>query len=137
MATTTTESQKTDTKPKQRSYFTKDVVNRYVLDDGESYIEHIKLDEGLFQQYQDITSKIKLDRTGVSTEVDMALGKQRKFLLENLVTGWNLVDENDKLIKFQVAKLLELPPHVITGLVGDIYAKNEILNSDTDEEGKD
>lgn len=134
----------TETKQgKQRSYFTENVVNRYVLPDGESFIEHKKLDEGLFQKYQDLTSRIKLDRDGESTEVDMALGRQRAFLLEALVTGWNLVDEDDEHkvtpVKFSLAKLRQLPPHVIAGLMEDIYTKNEILGGekDEDEEGKD
>lgn len=120
---------------KQKSYFTKEVVNRYILDDGESFIEHIPLNEGLYQAYQDITSRIKLDREGESTEVDMALGRQRAFLLENLVTGWNLVGEDDKPVKFTPKKLVELPPDIIAGLIEDIYTKNSILSGE-DEEGK-
>src|ERR1700759_2921193 len=110
-------------KPKQKSYFQKDVVHRYMLDDGESFIEHKKLDEGLFQQYQDLTSRIKVGRDGESTEVDMALGKQRRFLLENLVVGWNLVDEAGDPIRYTPPKLAELPPEIITKLVKDIYDK--------------
>lgn len=117
----------TETKTKQKSYFAKEVVNRYQLDDGESFIEHRKLDEGLFQQYQDLTSKVKL--SGDSTEVDMRLGAQRRFLFENLVTGWNLVDESDKPVKFTPSRLLELPPHVMSGLFDHIHECNEILNS--------
>lgn len=130
---------KTKTEPKkQRSYFKLNALNRYVLDDGESYIEHKALDEGLFQKYQDITSKIKLDREGESTEVDMALGKQRAFLLDNLVEGWNLVDENEKPVKFSSQRLFELPPEVIGGLIEDIYESNPILQraGDSDSEGK-
>lgn len=128
---------KTAPEKKQRSYFATSKVNRYVLDDGESFIEHKKLDEGLFQQYQDITSRIKLDSKGESTEVDMALGKQRKFLLETLVTGWNLVDEENNAVRFTTQSLLQLPPHIITGLVDDIYKCNEILGGEASEEGKD
>lgn len=134
-----TETKKTEVAevaPKQRSYFAKEVVNRFILDDGESFIEHQKLDEGLFQQYQDLTSKISLDREGQNTTVDMALGRQRKFLLENLVTNWNLVDESNKPIKYTSQRLFELSPHIISDLVQDIYEKNEILNISDDEEGK-
>lgn len=120
---------------KQKSYFTKEVVNRFTLGDGESFIEHIQLDEGLFQSYQDITSKIKLDKAG-DTEVDMRLGEQRRFLLDSLVTGWNLVDDSDKPIKFSPQKLRELPPHIISSLVEDIYKKNPILSGEDDEAGK-
>lgn len=122
----------TKTKPAstQRSYFSTKTVNRYTLDDGVSFIEHKKLDEGRFQAYQDITSKIKLDRTGEHTEVDMKIGEQRRFLLETLVTGWNLVDEDEKPLQFTTSRLFELPPHIITGLVNDIYEKNEILAAD-------
>lgn len=124
-------------KSKQRSYFQKDVVSRFVLDDGETFIEHKKLDEGTFQAYQDITSKIKPDRTGETTEIDMRVGEQRRFLVEHLVTNWNLVDDDSKPIKFSASKLLELPPHVIGSLVEDIYTKNEILAGDSDTpEGK-
>lgn len=138
---TTQKENNTETKSaskKQRSYFTKNIVNRYTLDDGESFIEHQKLDEGLFQRYQDLTSTIKLDREGESTEVDMALGRQREFLLDNLVVGWNLVDENNDPVKFSHKELKRLPPHIITGLINDIYNQNEILSgADEDEEGKD
>lgn len=124
----------TEAQSKQRSYFQKDVLNRYVLDDGESFIEHKRLDEGLFQQYQDLTSRI---RVGIdqSTEVDMALGKQRRFLLENLVVGWNLTDEG-KPVRFTSARLFELPPEVITGLIQNIYEANKILGGE-DESGKE
>jgi len=134
-----TETSSTTKQKKQRSYFKQSTLTRYVLDDGESYIEHKKLDEGLFQRYQDITSKIKIDRDGESSEVDMALGKQRAFLLENLVEGWNLLDENEKPVKFSPARLLELPPEIIGGLIQDIYENNPILQrgDDEDDEGKD
>lgn len=128
---TTTQPEK-----KQKSYFNRDTVNRYVLDDGESFIEHKQLDEGLFQQYQDLTSRITLARDGESTEIDMAIGRQRRFLIENLVTNWNLV-EDDKPIKYSPARLFELPPEVISGLIEDIYKKNKILTPDVaDEAGK-
>lgn len=126
------------TEKKQKSYFNKETVNRYYLDDGESFIEHKPLDEGLFQEYQDITSKIKLDNTGTSTEVDMALGAQRRFLQERLVIGWNLVELDNKPVRYTPARLRELPPHVLTGLIEDIYSKNEILSGkDESEEGKE
>lgn len=125
------------TTKKKRSYFVTDSVNRYQLDE-EAYIEHKKLDEGLFQAYQDITSKIRVDRTGEHTEVDMKLGEQRRFLLDNLVTGWNLTDEEDKPVKFTHNKLMQLDPSIITGLIDDIYEKNEILSGERDsDEGKD
>lgn len=126
---------KTEPKSKQKSYFTRDVLNRFVLSDGESFIEHKPLDEGLFQQYQDITSKIKV--IGDSTEVDVALGKQRAFLLENLVEGWNLVDEDGASIRYTPAKLRELDPRLINDLVDDIYSKNNILSGADEDEGKD
>jgi hypothetical protein len=122
---------------KQRSYFATDTVHRYSLGADGSFIEHKKLDEGLFQSYQDITSRIKLDRDGESTEVDMALGRQRRFLLENLVVGWNLVDDDGQPIRYNPTKLLQLPPHIIAGLVEDIYKNNEILSGEESEEGKD
>lgn len=126
---------KTEVK-KQRSYFATDSINRYVLDDGESFIEHKQLDEGLFQRYQDLTSRIKFDRDGETTELDMALGAQRQYLLENLVTGWNLVD-GDKPVKFSTTRLFELPPDIITGLLEDIYKSNKILAGESDEDTKE
>jgi len=120
--TTTKAAQK-----KQKSYFVQ-TVNRYYLDDGESFIEHKPLDEGLFQEYQDLTSKIKLDRTGENTELDIKPGEQRKFLLENLVTGWNMVDEDNKPIGYTPKKLAQLPPNIINGLVDDIYKHNQVLS---------
>lgn len=116
-----------EVQPKQRSYFAHNSAHRFILNDGESFIEHKPLDEGLFQSFQDINSKIKLDRTGDTTEVDIKVGAQRQFLLENLVTGWNLVEEDGKPTLFTQAKLKSLPPHIISKLVDDIYDKNEIL----------
>lgn len=118
----------------RRSYFRKNIVHKFTLDDGESFIEHQPLDEGLFQEYQDLTSKIELDRDGEHTRVDMAIGRQRKFLVENLVTGWDMVDEEGQNIRYTKAKLFELPPDIIAGLVEDIYAKNPILSGPKDEE---
>ena len=123
-------------KPKQKSYFKTSKLNRFFLDDGQSYIEHKQLDEGLFQSYQDLTSTIKLDSEGRETTVDMALGKTRKFLVENLVTGWNLLDEEDEPLVYSPVKLLQLPPDIIGGLVQDIYEQNPVLRVDSDAEGK-
>lgn len=129
-------SEDTQLEKKQRSYFTKNTLNRYFLDDGESFIEHKKLDEGLFQAYQDITSRIKLDRDGESTEIDMALGRQRRFLLENLVEGWNLVDDEEAPLRYTPSRLMELPPEIIAGLIEDVYKKNPVLGGEDSDEGK-
>lgn len=124
--------------PKQKSYFQTSKLNRFFLDDENSYAEHKQLDEGLFQKYQDLTSTIKLDAAGQETTVDMALGKTRKFLIENLVVGWNLVDENNDPIEYSPVKLLQLPPDVVSSIVRDIYEKNPVLRSDDGgEEGKE
>ena len=126
-------------KPKQRSYFRTSKLNRFFLDDSESYIEHKQLDEGLFQKYQDLTSTIKLDAAGQETTVDMALGKTRKFLIENLVVGWNLLDEDGDPIEYNPVKLLQLPPDIVSGVVQDIYERNPVLrveSADESAEGK-
>lgn len=124
---------------RQRSYFQTDTLNRFFLDDETSYIEHKQLDEGLFQKYQDLTSTIKLDAEGRETTVDMALGKTRRFLIENLVVGWNLVDEKEAPISYSPTKLLQLPPDLVSGVVQDIYENNPVLRGDADEdaEGKE
>lgn len=122
---------------KQKSYFVTDAPNRYYLDDEESFIEHKALDEGLFQDYQDLTSKIKLDRTGENTELDIRPGVQRRFLLENLVVGWNMLDDHDKPVTFTPKKLQALPPMIIQGLVEDIYKKNSVLGGDVADEEAD
>lgn len=119
----------------QRSYFNSNKLNRILLDDGLSYIEHKLIDEGTFEKFQDLTSTVKLSQENASTEVDLALGKTRRFLLENLVVGWNLVDEADNALPFSYNKLMELPPKVIHTVVEDIYQKNDILRADS-ESGK-
>jgi hypothetical protein len=116
--------------PKQRSYFRTSNLNRFFLDDETSYIEHKQLDEGLFQKYQDLTSTIKLDAAGQETTVDMALGKTRKFLVENLVVGWNLVNEDGSPLEYSPVKLLQLPPELVSGVIEDIYSTNPVLRSD-------
>ena len=124
--------------PKQKSYFNDNKINRVALDDGISYIEHKLIDEGVFQAFQDLTSVVKLDGVNQSTEVDLALGKSRKFLLENLVVGWNLVDSGGNSIPFTYPKLMGLPPEIIAKVVDDIYVKNPVLNNDSDtESGKE
>ena len=125
--------------PKQRSYFRTSKLNRFFLDDDTSYVEHKQLDEGLFQKYQDLTSTIKLDAAGQETTVDMALGKTRRFLVENLVTGWNLVDDNDDPIEYSPVKLLQLPPDIVSGVVQNIYEMNPVLRTDDGaaDEGKE
>lgn len=130
------EKAKEKEKPAQRSYFQTNKLNRVVLDDGLSYIEHKLIDEGTFEAFQDLTSTVKVDQGSSSTEVDLGLGRTRKFLLEMLVIGWNLVDEGGNSIPFTYNKLMELPPNVIAKVVDDIYAKNPILSGDS-ESGKD
>lgn len=127
-------TQQANGKPKQRSYFAKEVRNRYMLDDGESYIEHKPLDEGLFQSYQDLTSKVRL--SGEHTEVDMRLGAQRRFLFENLVTNWNMVGADDKPIPFSTEKLFELPPDIMSELFEHIHESNKILKGESDDDPK-
>lgn len=123
---------------KQKSYFITDKLNRFFIDD-DSYIEHAPMDEGAYEGFQDLTSTIKVDRDGDSTEVDMKLGATRRFLLENLVVGWNLVDAENSPVPFSHKKLRELPPHIIGQLVEDIYKQNAILRGEINdgEEGKE
>lgn len=123
-------------RPGQRSYFNTNKLNRVLLDDEYSYIEHKLIDEGTFEKFQDLTSTVKLDKDNSSTEVDLALGRTRRFLLECLVVGWNLVDEANQGIPFTYSKLMELPPVVIHKVIEDIYEKNDILRSDS-ESGKE
>lgn len=123
--------------PKQRSYFNTNKINRVVLDDGLSFIEHKLIDEGVFQAFQDLTSTVTLNSNNQSTEVDLALGKSRRFLLEKLVFNWNLVDDAGNPIPFGYNKLMELPPDVIAKVVEDIYAKNPILGTTDAESGKE
>lgn len=135
-----TVEEKTVSKPtakKQKSYFITDKLNRFHIDE-DSYIEHTPMDEGAYEGFQDLTSTIKVDRDGDSTEVDMKLGATRRFLLENLVVGWNLVDQEGAPVPFSHKKLRELPPHIIGQLVEDIYEQNPILRGELgdDDEGK-
>lgn len=118
--------------PRQRSYFNTNKLNRVVLDDGLSFIEHKLIDEGTYEKFQDLTSSVKLDANANTTEVDLGLGRTRKFLLETLVVGWNLVDEADNPIPFEYKKLMELPPSIIHKVIEDVYEKNEILRADTE-----
>ena len=127
---------KKEAPPKQRSYFNSNKLNRVVLDDGLSFIEHKLIDEGTFEAFQDLTSTVRLDRDNTSTEVDLALGKTRKFLLETLVVGWNLVDDSNNSIPFTYNKLMELPPVTLHAVIEDIYEKNDVLRSDS-ESGKE
>lgn len=119
-------------KKKPKSYFLTDRLNRFLIDD-ESYIEHTPMDEGAYEGFQDLTSTIKVDRDGDSTEVDMKLGATRRFLLENLVIGWNLVDADGSPVPFSHKKLRELPPHIIGLLVEDIYQQNPILRGESED----
>ena len=119
-------------KKKPKSYFLTDRLNRFLIDD-ESYIEHTPMDEGAYEGFQDLTSTIKVDRDGDSTEVDMKLGATRRFLLENLVIGWNLVDADGSPVPFSHKKLRELPPHIIGLLVEDIYKQNPILRGESED----
>jgi hypothetical protein len=119
-------------KKKPKSYFLTDRLNRFLIDD-ESYIEHTPMDEGAYEGFQDLTSTIKVDRDGDSTEVDMKLGATRRYLLENLVIGWNLVDADGSPVPFSHKKLRELPPHIIGLLVEDIYLQNPILRGESED----
>lgn len=123
----------TDTK--QIDYFAiAETVNRYELPDG-SFIEHKPLDEGAFQKYQGLTSRIRLGADN-ATEIDMALGDQRNFLFKELVTGWNLV-MGGKAIRYTYQTLLKLPPHILNGLLEDIHKANQILGGEDEAEGKE
>lgn len=120
----------------QQDYFAfVETVNRFELPDG-SFIEHKPLDEGAFQKYQGLTSRIKLGADGGSTEVDMALGEQRNFLFRELVTGWNFIG-GGKPVRYSYSQLQKLPPHILNGLLEDIHKKNPILAGEDEEEGKD
>ena len=106
-------------------------------EEDKTWFEHHKMDEEVYQDYVDLTSKVKLGdkkKDNDKTEFDMMLGRSRQFLLTKLAVDWNIVDENGKAVPMVESTLKKMDPRVIKVWVDDIYDFNPILNPDEEKE---
>jgi len=106
-------------------------------EEDRTWFEHHKMTEADYQEYVNLTSKVKLGdkkKTDDKTEFDMMLGTSRQFLLAKLAVDWNVVDENGGPVPMLESTLKKMDPRVIKVWVDDIYEFNPVLNPDEEKE---
>jgi hypothetical protein len=106
-------------------------------EEDKVWFEHHKMTEAVYQEYVNLTSKVKLGdkkKTDDKTEFDMMLGTSRQFLLAKLAVDWNLEDSDGKPIPMTETTLKMMDPRVIKVWVDDIYDFNPVLSSDDEKE---
>ena len=117
----------------QVNYFGLDTVHRFVLPDGESYIEHKQLNEGERKKFQDGASRdVTFDKAG-SAKMRMAPGAERHRLLEVAIVGWDLVGPTGPVPfdrRSLAAFLNDGSPEVIDLIEADIRKHNKWLLGD-------
>jgi len=110
-------------------------------EEDKTWFEHRKMTEADYQKFVDLTSTVKLANkkkgkdVDEKAEVDMMLGTTRAFLIRTLITNWNVVGDDGKVLAATANNVNLLPPEVVKVWIDDIYDKNPILNSDEEDEG--
>src|SRR5674476_1034235 len=108
-----------------------------IPEDDKTWFEHHKMTEADYQDYVNLTSKVKLGdkkKEDDKTEFDMMLGTSRQFLLAKLAVDWNIVDENGNTVPMVESTLKKMDPRVIKVWIDDIYEFNPVLNQDEEKE---
>lgn len=106
-------------------------------EEDKTWFEHRKMDEEVFQEYQNLNSKVKIGdkkKEGDKTEFDMMLGTLRQFLLRKLAFAWNVTDEKGEIVPMVESTIKRMDPRVIKVWIDDIHDYNECLHPDEDEE---
>lgn len=110
-------------------------------EDDKTWFEHRKMTEADYQKFVDLTSKVRLanakkkGKDDDKAEVDMMLGTTRAYLVKTLMTNWNIVGEDGKVLAATENNVNLLPPELVKVLIDDIYDKNTILKSEEEDEG--
>ncbi len=112
------------------------------VEEDKTWFEHRKMTEADYQKFVDLTSTVKLANAKKKgkdgddkAEVDMMLGTTRAFLIKTLMTNWNVIDEDGKVLAATPNNVNLLPPEIVKVWIDDIYEKNPILKSEEEEEG--
>ena len=113
------------------------------VEEDKTWFEHRKMTEADYQKFVDLSSTVKLanakkkgNKDGDDkAEVDMMLGTTRAFLIKTLMTNWNIIGEDGKVLAATPNNVNLLPPEIVKVWLDDIYDKNPILKSEEEEEG--
>ena len=109
-----------------------------IPEDDKTWFEHHKMTEADYQDYVNLTSKVKLGdkkKEDDKTEFDMMLGTSRQFLLAKLAVDWNIVAEDGTTaVPMVESTLKKMDPRVIKVWIDDIYEFNPVLNQDEEKE---
>jgi hypothetical protein len=113
-----------------------------LVEEDKTWFEHRKMTEADYQNFVDLTSTVKLANAKKKgkdgddkAEVDMMLGKTRAFLIKTLMTNWNVVGEDGKILAATPNNVNLLPPEIVKVWIDDINEKNPILKSEEEDEG--
>lgn len=107
----------------------------------KTWFEHRKMNEADYQKFVDLTSTVKLanakkkGKEEGKAEVDMMLGTTRAFLIKTLMTNWNLIGEDGKVLAATPNNVNLMPPEIVKVWIDDIYEKNPILKSNEEDDG--
>lgn len=112
-----------------------------LAEEDKTWFEHRKMTEADYQKFVDLSSTVKLagnkkkGKEDEKAEVDMMLGTTRAFLIRTLMTNWNVVGEDGKVLAATPNNVNLLPPEIVKVWIDDIYEKNTILKSEEEDEG--
>jgi hypothetical protein len=128
--------------PMQQDYFGFGEVHEVTLPDGISKIEHKALNEGARRRY--LNREIRVQRASGDMLMKMATGDELHVLLEEAISGWNLVREGRPIAfsKGSKGSTLELflssaSPQIVDIIVKDVRKHYPWLLADVTVEGID
>jgi hypothetical protein len=129
----------------QRNYAQNEIFRVYLPwekdleETDKTWFEHRKMTEGDYQKFVDLTSKVRLANakkkgSDDKAEVDMMLGTTRAFLVKTLMTNWNVLGPDDKILAASADNVKLLSPELVKVLIDDIYERNPILKTEEEDE---
>lgn len=119
----------------QQSYFGFEETHQCFLPDGKSFIEHKTLNEGARRAYLNkVNRDIMLQRTTGNAVMRMQQGEEKHMLLEQAITGWNLIGLQGEPLVFTTNKLQEFlkkaDPKIVDLIEKDVRKYNVWLMAD-------
>jgi len=124
----------------QEDYFGFDETYTVKLPDGKSWIAHSALNEGARRKYMNSQNReLKVQKVTGDAIMKIASGEERLALLQQAITGWNLVTKNKKTgeiepIVFNLPNLNKFldsaSPAIIDLIEKDVRNRNSWLMGD-------
>lgn len=123
------------TVPAQVSYFGLEQDHTVYLPDNVSFVVHKDFTEGDRKKYLSATNRdLRLQQRTGDAFLKTTPGEDRHALLRIAITGWNLLGQDSKPMRFSEQNLKivldAFPPHIIDLIEKDIREHNKWLSSE-------